>query len=282
MVHALCMRCTRSSALDEMRGKIAMDTMRESRVLRKLRRGNAVHVASSLPEAWSVELMGLLDFDCAWIDSEHNEMPESVSSLAVAGRAADIDTMIRIRNQGNTDYFRFLEVGCTGILVPHCDSPTTARQIVKGARFPPLGRRSLGGLGADAAYGLVPLPEYLAQANNKTFVAVQIESREAVAAVDEIAAIEGVDLLFVGPGDLTLDLGCPGEFEHPELQSALHRVNQAATNAGKWWGLPVGTPDRAKFVLDLGARFIVFGSAKGLLINGYKSLRDTWCALQTD
>jgi 4-hydroxy-2-oxoheptanedioate aldolase len=254
--------------------------VRPSRVLAKLRGGQAVHVASSLPEPWNVELLGLLDYDCAWIDSEHNEMPEtSVAGLAVAGRASDVDTMVRIRNQGYADYFRFLEVGCSGILVPHCDSAEIAREVVRNARFAPAGQRSLGGLGADAVYGMVPLGDYLEQANSETFVAVQIESQVAVGNVREIAAVEGVDILFVGPGDLSLDMGHPGQLDHPELRAALERVSEAAAEAGKWWGLPVGSPERVRDAHDLGARFIVFGSAKGLLINGYKGVRQAWAKL---
>jgi 4-hydroxy-2-oxoheptanedioate aldolase len=254
-----------------------------SKVLQKLRSGQTVHAAAVLPEPWNVELLGLLDYDCAWIDSEHNEMPDHlVSGLAIAGRASGIDTMVRIRKQSYADYFRYLEVGCKGVLVPHCDSAADAQIAVDGARFPPLGRRSLGGMGADAGYGLIPQSSYLSQTNQETFLAVQIECAAAVAVVDEIAAVPGVDILFVGPGDLCLDLGHPADFNHPDFRAALKRVNQAAKANGKWWGMPVGNTERLQIILDEGARFIVFGSAKSLLINGYKNIRATWKELSPD
>jgi len=251
--------------------------VRQSRVLSKLKAGGVVHLASTLPEPWNVDLLGQLGFDGAWVDAEHNELNDAnCSSLAMAGKAADIDVMVRIRKQGYADYFRFLEVGCTGILVPHCDSVADAAYAVEFAKFPPLGRRSLGGLGADCRYGMVPLPDYLAEANSQTFIAVQIECLAAVEAAHEIAAVEGVDVLFVGPGDLSLSLGKPGQTRHPEVVAAIRKVAQAARNNGKHWGLPVGSIADAQFFYDLGARFIIYGSAKGLLIKGFKQVRQEW------
>src|SRR5262249_58378907 len=102
-----------------------------------------------------------------------------------------------------------------------------AREGGGGVRFPPAGKRGLDGAGADADFGLADTSQHLEHANREVFLALQIEDKEAVDAIDEIAAVPGYDLLFVGPGDLSLSYGVPLQFEHPVLQEAIGRVAAA-------------------------------------------------------
>src|SRR6185312_13940772 len=142
---------------------------------------------------------------------------------------------------------RALEFGANGIMVPHCLSVAEARQWVEWVRFPPLGRRGFDGAGADADYALGDAIEYLAKANDEVFLALQVEDRECVECVDEIAALPGVDLLFVGPGDLSISYGVPFQFDHPLVLKAIDKVAEAAERAGKWWGIPTGSAEHAQW-----------------------------------
>jgi 4-hydroxy-2-oxoheptanedioate aldolase len=166
---------------------------------------------------------------------------------------------------------RVLESGANGIMVPHCRSAAEARQWVEWSRFAPLGARGFDGAGADADYMLVDSVAYLKHANEQTFLALQIEDRDAVDCVDEIARTDGVDVLFVGPADLSISYGRPFQFSHPDVQRAIDRVANAAAKANKWWGMPTATPEAMAQALDRGARLITSGNDHVMLVRGYEN-----------
>jgi 2-keto-3-deoxy-L-rhamnonate aldolase RhmA len=112
--------------------------------------------------------------------------------------------------------------------------------------------------------------EYLDHANRETLLILQVEDREAVECVEKIAAVEGVDLLLIGPADLTLSYGVPMQLEHPEVQKAIDRVASAVAKAGKWWGIATATPQAAQRALDRGARMITCGSDHVFLVRGFQ------------
>jgi 4-hydroxy-2-oxoheptanedioate aldolase len=118
--------------------------------------------------------------------------------------------------------------------------------------------------------------EYLHHANHETFLMLQIEDAEAVDHVDEIAAVEGVDLLFVGPGDLSLSYGVPMQTDHPAIQQATERVANAAAKHGKWWGIATGNTLSSQRAVDMGASLITCGSDHSWLLQGVrKSYQDS-------
>jgi len=127
------------------------------------------------------------------------------------------------------------------------------------AKFPPLGDRGIDGAGMDGGFWVKKPVDYPQKANRETFLIVQIETPLAVGASEEIAAIEGVDVLFVGPGDLSLRLGCQGTLEDPKLRAALDSTIKACNKYNKPWGYPVSTIEDAKRIVDLGCRFLVLG-----------------------
>lgn len=250
--------------------------MRKNRVLEKLRQGKATLVGSPTPYASPkiTEMLGLLDFDGVWIDMEHQDYSfDQLFSMALGCRAAGIEPMARIRKGEYWTYSRPFEAGATGIMVPHCRSGLEAEQIVRYARFSPLGMRGMDGVEAPADYGLAPMAEYMAHANRETFIAVQIEDREAVDCVDEIAAVEGIDILFVGPADLTQSYGIPLQTGSQTIRDAIERVAEAATRHGKWWGLPVGSAEHGARYYEMGARFLACGAAIIILQEGFRRIR---------
>jgi 4-hydroxy-2-oxoheptanedioate aldolase len=248
--------------------------MTTSRVLRKLRAGEFVITAgvNRVAEPWLTEVIGRIGFDVIWFDMEHRAFGfDKIEPVSLACRATGIDLMVRVLKTGYTSPMRALEFGANGILVPHVMSVEEARQWVDWVRYPPLGRRGFDGAGADADYSLRDAKEYLTSANDEVFLALQVEDRECVECVDEIAALPGVDLLFVGPGDLSISYGVPFQFDHPLVQAAIDKVASAAQKAGKWWGIPTGSPEQAQSALDRGARLITAGNDHLFLMRGFQN-----------
>ncbi|MEW5979559.1 MAG: aldolase/citrate lyase family protein [Acidobacteriota bacterium] len=248
--------------------------MINSRVLQKLRNGEFVRVAgvSRITEPWLTEAVGKMGFDVVWLDMEHRPWGyDSIDPMSLACRATGIDLMVRILKTGYTSPMRALECGANGIMVPHCCSVDEAREWVSWSKFPPLGRRGFDGVGADADYMLASPLDHLKHANEETFLALQIEDREAVECVEEIVAVEGVDLVFVGPADLTISYDVPFQLDHPTIQKALDRVAAATAKMGKWWGMATGSPEAAQKALDRGARMVTCGADHVLLVEGFRN-----------
>jgi 4-hydroxy-2-oxoheptanedioate aldolase len=248
-----------------------------SRVLERLRAGGCARVTGvcRLTDPWAAELIGKIGFDAVWYDLEHRTASEaSAAGMAVGCRAGRTDLMVRVRKSDYSMPMRMLEVGANGLMVPHIRSAEEARRWVDWCRFPPLGSRGFDGAGADADYMLAGPLEHIRHANDNVFLAFQIEDRSAVEAIDEIAAVDGFDILFVGPADLSLSLGVPFELNHPACQRAIDRVAAAAARSGKWWGLPVDSAESARRYLERGARFLAYGSDHALLVEGFRKLFD--------
>jgi 4-hydroxy-2-oxoheptanedioate aldolase len=239
----------------------------------KLRGGEFVKVVgiNRVSEPWLAEVVGQLGFDVVWFDMEHRSHDfDVIDRLSLACRATGIDLMVRICKNGYTSIMRALEFGANGIMVPHCCSAGEAQQWVDWSRFPPAGTRGYDHAGADANYGLSDPIDYLKQQNDEIFLAVQIEDKEAVDRVEEIAGVDGVDLLFVGPADLSISYGVPLQRQHPALQRAIDKVANAVAKKGKWWGTVTETPEVAQIELNRGARMITCANDHFLLVDGLK------------
>jgi 2-keto-3-deoxy-L-rhamnonate aldolase RhmA len=257
--------------------------MRQSKVLERLRKNEFALVTSAAFACHSgvTELIGLLGFDCIWIDMEHRPITERETFQLIQGaRAGDVDTMVRIRKEGYLSCFRPLEDGATGIMVPHCMNADEARWAVRNVKFAPEGLRGFDNAGPDADYLTLPDDRYFDAANRETFVVVQIEDRQAVDAIDDIASVSGVDVLFVGPGDLTQSYGVRGQWAHPLVRKAIAQVASAASKHGRHWGIPVRSADAAMEYIEMGARLITCGSDVSLLKAGYARIKEDFDRLR--
>lgn len=211
-------------------------------------------------------------FDCIWLDLEHRHMPRSqVAALLAASHLHDIDVMVRAPTLEKTQLYRYLEDGAAGLMIPHVNTAEKARMLVDAVKFPPLGDRGLDGAGLDADYfvnGMDGVADYLKQVNNETFLVVQIETPIAVDNVSEIAAVEGVDGLFVGPGDLGLRL------QHHDgdmtLESAFETVAEAAKTHGTAWGTPVSSREDLLRRREQGAQILAHGGDFGAMMQMLK------------
>jgi len=235
--------------------------MRKSNVLRKLRAGEAVHSFKlNFADGRIAEVAAMHDFDCIWVCMEHIANDWSAIERQIwAAKTRDMDVMVRVPRGSYSDYIRPLEMDAAGIMVPHVMSARDAREVVRITRFQPIGRRPVDGGNADACYCNVDFKEYVATANNERFLAVQIEDPEPLSELDAIAELDGIDMLFFGPGDFSHGIGAPGEWENPKIHDARKRVVQAALRHGKYAGT-TGSLSNLGELLDMGYRFINIGA----------------------
>lgn len=235
--------------------------MRESKVLNKLRSGEIVtSFKSNLIDARVAELASIIGFDCIWIDQEHIGMDWSAVAANVwATKAHNTDLVVRVSRGGYNDYIKPLELDATGIMVPHVMGVEDARKIIKMTRFHPVGRRPIDGGNGDGSYTIMDFEDYLREANNQRFIILQIEDPEAMEEIEEIAALDGFDMLFFGPGDFSQGIGSPGKWNHPGIIDARKKVAQIAKKYKKFAGT-VGTPADLKEWISLGYQFINLGS----------------------
>ncbi len=222
----------------------------------------------SSPSIVAVDALKGLGFDWFVIDTEHAQIdPETIAAMvAVLGREGSTTPLVRV---GNVDPYlvkQALDSGAQGILVPLVSTEAQARSVVSFAMYPPKGVRGAAAA-AGSRYGR-ELGSYLRRANEETFVGVQIETREALDHLDAIAAVDGVDLLFVGPQDLTLNLGLLDDRANPKVRAAMRSVVDACERHGKVPGTLVVNAEEKKAAAELGFRFVSLASDVRFLLQG--------------
>ena len=235
--------------------------MRPSKVLAKLRSGKpAICTKTNLLDGRAIDIMGLAGFDCVWFCNEHvpNDWYELENQIRTA-KMHDMDALVRISKGSYTDFIKPLEIDASGIMVPHIFSVDEAREVVKRTRFMPLGRRPIDGGNADAQYCKIPIKEYVEIANRERFVMIQIEDPEPLDQLDEICSVEGIDVVFFGPGDFSHAIGRVGETNHPDVLDARKRIVEACKKHGKWAGVPASL-DNVQRTLEEGFRFVSIGA----------------------
>ena len=235
--------------------------MRTSKVLKKLRNGQVAQIcATSNFIPYFPHLAAHFGYDGVWVDAEHrNWNPREIEAMMAQHHLAAVDCIWRTHTLEKASLSRLLEDGATALMMPQVNTADRAKELVTATKFPPLGDRGLDGAGIDAGFWVKKPADYPQFANRETFLIVQIETPLALQNVDAIAAVDGVEVLFLGPGDLSLRLGCKPSLHDPKLRAALDTMIAAAKKYNKPWGLPVGTLDDAKLVIELGCRFLVFG-----------------------
>lgn len=239
----------------------------------RLRQERLVGTFLNLGAATTVEIAAHIGFDWLLIDLEHGagSLADLRGMLHACG-GSKTAPIVRIRSvDGDTVKF-VMDSGAAGIMFPFVSSVEEAEKAVRCTKYPPLGRRGAAGIIRATQYGQ-NWSRYFDEANDKGLVVVQIETLEAVAAAEEIAAIDGVDVLFVGPLDLSVNMGHPAEFEHPDVIQAFQRVIDACQQHGKSAGI-LSKDGQVSRHLQMGFRLVAFGSDTGAVINGMQeSLR---------
>jgi 2-keto-3-deoxy-L-rhamnonate aldolase RhmA len=242
--------------------------MRKSKVLAKLRAGRPARICAMghfLP--FFVRYAAHFRYDGIWFDLEHRAMTDrEVQAVLALCHACDIDCTVRPPTLERTRLYRYLEDGAAGFMVPFVSDVDTARHLVEAVKFPPQGNRGIDGAGLDADFGIAawaPGSTYTEDANRETFIVAQIETCQALENVDEIAAVPGIDVVFVGPADLRHRLSCASS--PVDVEAAIEKVAAAAKRHHKAWGLPAGTAENLKRYHDLGAQLVPWGGDFALM-----------------
>ncbi len=242
--------------------------MRHSKTLERIRAGKPARMCvlgHNVPAY--IQMAARCGFDCIWLDLEHRLIDDNeVQALLAYSHLANIDILVRSPTTEKTKLYRYLEDGAAGLMIPHVSTVEKARAMVEAVKFPPIGDRGMDGVGLDADFNLDQnQDEYARHANQETFLVVQIETPLAVENVEAIAAVEGVDCLFFGPGDLgfrlrTTDTGLT-------LDAAWERTLAAAKQNGKFVGRPAPTIEMLKTFTQQGAQLLAHGSEFSALKN---------------
>lgn len=231
---------------------------------------------SSLCSPIVAEIIGQSGFDWILIDTEHspNEPPAVLAQLQAmqAGTATPI-----VRPAWNDPVLvkRLLDIGAQAVLVPFVQNADEARKAVAACRYPPAGIRGITGSGRGSHYGRVP--DYLKHADAEICVLVQAETAEALAQIEAIASVDGVDGVFIGPADLSASLGHIGNPGHPEVQEAIRAAVDRLTAVGKPAGILTPSEADARRYIEWGYRFVAVGSDLGLLTKHADTLAKTFC-----
>ncbi len=220
--------------------------MRTSKTLKRIREGGVARCANLgnyIPPY--IAHAARAGYDCIWLDLEHRGFDfRELQALMALFRLYDIDCLLRAPTLEKTGLYRYLEEGATGLMIPHVSTAERARELVQAVKFPPIGDRGLDNAGFDSDFRISEDHlKYCEWANSETFLVVQIETPQAVDNIEEIAAVPGVDMLFVGPGDLGLRYELEGDPDGARLEAAFERVAAAAKAHGVAWSCPAGPAD---------------------------------------
>jgi 2-keto-3-deoxy-L-rhamnonate aldolase RhmA len=225
-----------------------------------------------------IEMFGQLGgYHGFWMDAEHSApTPDQMYVAALAARANSFDCFIRMPPIGYWAVTRPLEMGMGGVMASQIRSVDQAEQFVRWAKFPPQGERGTILTGRDAGYSLKPVTQFLSDSNRDTLVAIQIETREAVDQAHQIAALRDVDLLFVGPTDLSVVLGVPGQFHDDKLWQAIGRVAESCRQSGKNWGCVAPDPKFAERAVENGCRMVTLGNDVLVIRRGIEAFKSAF------
>lgn len=213
--------------------------------------------------------------DFALIDTEHGPFTtETVADLCRVARASDLTAILRVPGRGPTFVSRSLDIGADGLMMPRIETADEAADVIRWAKYAPFGNRgvALGSAGHDYV-SVSDARGVMDQTNASTVVLIQIESEDAVRRVDDIAAVPGIDVLLIGPMDLSQTLGVPGELAHPRVIAAIREVVRAGKDHGVASGIHAPTVEQCRFWRDEGMTFLACSSEVGVIRGGFTEIR---------
>jgi 4-hydroxy-2-oxoheptanedioate aldolase len=243
--------------LNPVKGKLARGELVASMTVRLVPGVEIVRIAKSA------------GFDTLYIDLEHSSFSiATASQICIMALEAGIPALVRVPANTPEYISRVLDGGALGVIAPGVSSAAEARAVVAAAKYPPLGSRGLAPGLPHLGYRSVPASEALPLLNEATLVVVQFESAAALAAMEEIVAVDGIDMVMIGSNDLLADLGLAGQYDHPKLHEAYERSIAACRRRGKHVGVGgLGTrPDLVEKFVQLGARYVSTGTDLAFLV----------------
>lgn len=226
----------------------------------------------NLGSAVTAEIVGLSGFDWVLIDLEHGAGSESSTlSQIQALEHTSAGVIVRAESTEPQRIHRVLDMGAEGVMCPKVRNAEEALKVVKGLHYPPFGNRGVAKM-VRATQFAQNFNEYYQKSRDQILGIVQIETTEVLNHLDEVAAIEGVDVLFIGPADLSMELGIFGQFDHPVFVEALNKIVAAAKRASKAVGILFFNPDDYQRYHNLGIRFLACGADATFVAEGARTM----------
>jgi 4-hydroxy-2-oxoheptanedioate aldolase len=220
-----------------------------------------------------VEIVGWAGFGFVILDLEHGAMGwETVENMIRTAHMANTACLVRIPENTESAILRALDIGSDGIVVPHVDTKEAAEAAVRAAKYFPEGERGVDPWARSAMYSKIPTQQYFQKANRETVVVVLIEGMQGVENIDQILTVEGVDVIFVGPYDLSQAMGVPGEVDHPKLTEKMSFAVERARSAGRTVGIFAADAETARRWADVGVQFIAVSMDVGILLGACEGI----------
>lgn len=243
--------------------------MRENKVKRKLKEGGVV-IGSfvKVTDPSSVEIMGMAGLDFFVLDNEHVAInKETMLNLVRASDISGIVPIVRVKENSPVEIMQALDAGSLGIHAPNVDTYEQAKIAVESTRYAPKGKRGFAPTHRAAGYGLMDKFEYIKMANEETLTIIHCETMEAVGNLDEILTLEELDVVFIGPMDLSQSLGpdVMGRGDHPKLLKVIDEIIEKVNAAGKVVGTVAGSIEQARELIAKGVRYIPVSSDQGMI-----------------
>ncbi|UHS59017.1 HpcH/HpaI aldolase family protein [Agrobacterium vaccinii] len=214
---------------------------------------------AAIPHPVAIEVVAAAGPDFICIDAEHSQIGrELIENLIRASDVHHVPALVRVPGHAPESIAGVLDAGAAGVLVPRVSTAAHAKAAVAATRYPPVGERGVGP-GRAAGYGY-RIPDYLKSANESLVLAIQIETAEGLANVEEIVAVEGIDVIFIGPGDLSVSINALGPEGAAKLEAAILTITQAAIKAGKTAGIFRPSPDDVTKWSQAGISFYLLAS----------------------
>lgn len=219
--------------------------------------------------------------DFIMVDLEHGPLDmETLEDVFKVGRSLKLACFVRVPELTKGYVSRCLDLGATGVMVPMLESREEAEKLVRYAKYPPLGGRGFGGIGAHTHFRPIPQDEtsaFMERANLETLTIAQIETKAAVENIDSIASVDGLDVLLIGPNDLSISMGYPGDLLGPKLTEAISRVAEAAKAHGKIFGMHAPDALLERWIPQ-GLKLVMSGLDTNILLAGMKGIADRYKA----
>jgi 4-hydroxy-2-oxoheptanedioate aldolase len=220
-----------------------------------------------------VELLGLAGFDFVVIDREHGAIDlKDTEDMIRAGSAADVSVMVRVPCCESNQISQPLDMGAAGVHVPQIETAEAAKAVVAASKYHPLGKRGLQPYVRSASYRSYTTKEYLSTANDDTLVVVHVEGVEGVANLESILQVEGIDVVFIGPYDLSQSLGIPGQVNDARVTQAMVQAVRLARRHKKWVGTYSDHVETALAYRDLGIFYITISIDANILLTAARSI----------
>lgn len=229
-------------------------------------------VQSPSPEA--VEILGWAGWDFAILDLEHGPFAgETLPNLIRAAEVSGMAALVRVPLEAPEQVATALDLGAAGIVTPGVKSAEAAAEVVRLTRFPPHGSRGASRSTRQLRYSAVPFATLVAPDAPRPLIVHQVEARLATENLDSILDVEGVDVIFIGPYDLSTSLGLPGQFDHPTVKGAISEIVDRAGERGIAVGIWMPDAEGAKFWIAQGVRFVTVSNNELILFEAASSLR---------